>query len=88
MLEQAQIQEMKQAQSRGSVQLRSSVLDPAVNLMYHQMQKEIESLKAKLEQMKGDVAAHMFTPERYLFFFIFVDSWKIRLMNCSLRVIS
>lgn len=59
----AQIQEMKQTQGRSSVQLRSSVLDPAVNLMYRQMQKEIESLKAKLEQTKGDVAALKFTPE-------------------------
>lgn len=77
---QAQIQEMKQTQGRSSVQLRSSVLDPAVNLMYRQMQKEIESLKAKLEQTKGDVAALKFTPERWMFSLFLVISTIVMLL--------
>lgn len=58
-----QIQELKQAQVPGSAQLRSTLLDPAVNLMFERMKKELDLMKAKLEETQNDLSAWKFTPD-------------------------
>lgn len=60
-----QIQELKQAQVPGSAQLRSTLLDPAVNLMFERMKKELDLMKAKLEETQNDLSAWKFTPDRW-----------------------
>ena len=61
---QVQIQELKQAHNPSAAKLRSMMLDPAVNLMFERMKKEVESCKEKLEQAQNDLAAWKFTPDR------------------------
>ncbi|GAB6030988.1 hypothetical protein CHUAL_007810 [Chamberlinius hualienensis] len=58
-----QIQELKQAQIPGMTQLRSTLLDPAVNLMFERMKKELDATKAKLEETQNDLSAWKFTPD-------------------------
>lgn len=45
-------------------QLRSALLDPAVNLLFERMRKEMESLKARLEETQNELSAWKFTPDR------------------------
>jgi len=40
------------------------MLDPAVNLMFERMKKEVELCKEKLEQAQNDLAAWKFSPDR------------------------
>ena len=40
------------------------LLDPAVNIMFQQMKKEMDASKEKLEQAQNDLAAWKFTPDR------------------------
>lgn len=61
---QGQIQELKQAQVPSIAQLRSAMLDPAVNLLFERMKKEVESLKARLEETQNELNAWKFTPDR------------------------
>ena len=61
---QTQIQELKQAQNTSAAQLRTMLLDPAVNIMFQQMKKEMDASKEKLEQAQNDLAAWKFTPDR------------------------
>jgi hypothetical protein len=61
---QAQINEMKQAENSSAAQLRSMLLDPAINLMFQRMKKEMETAKEKQEQAQNDMAAWKFTPDR------------------------
>ncbi|XP_064605008.1 pre-mRNA-splicing regulator WTAP-like isoform X2 [Liolophura sinensis] len=58
-----QIQEMKQSQSPSTAQLRSMLLDPAVNLVFLRMKKEMEESKEKLEQTQNELSAWKFTPD-------------------------
>ncbi|XP_013416555.1 pre-mRNA-splicing regulator WTAP [Lingula anatina] len=58
-----QIQEIKQAQVPSSAQLRNMLLDPAVNLMFQRMKKEMDSSKEKLEQTQNELSAWKFTPD-------------------------
>ncbi|GBN15934.1 Pre-mRNA-splicing regulator WTAP [Araneus ventricosus] len=58
-----QIQELKQAQVPTIAQLRSALLDPAVNLLFERMRKEIEALKARLEETQNELSAWKFTPD-------------------------
>jgi hypothetical protein len=58
-----QIQELKQAQNPSTAQLRSMLLDPAINLMFQRMKKEMDICKEKLEQAQNDLAAWKFTPD-------------------------
>ncbi|KAG8185658.1 hypothetical protein JTE90_008928 [Oedothorax gibbosus] len=58
-----QIQELKQAQVPSIAQLRSAMLDPAVNLLFDRMKKEVESLKARLEETQNELSAWKFTPD-------------------------
>ena len=41
------------------------LLDPAINLMFQRMCKEVDSFKEKLEQAQNDLAAWKFTSDRY-----------------------
>ena len=54
---------MKRAQNPSSSQLRGMLLDPAINLMFQRMKKEMEQSKEKLEQAQNDLAAWKFTPD-------------------------
>nr|XP_015911332.1 pre-mRNA-splicing regulator WTAP isoform X2 [Parasteatoda tepidariorum]XP_015911334.1 pre-mRNA-splicing regulator WTAP isoform X2 [Parasteatoda tepidariorum] len=58
-----QIQELKQAQIPTIAQLRSALLDPAVNLLFERMRKEMDSLKARLEETQNELSAWKFTPD-------------------------
>lgn len=40
------------------------LLDPAVNLLFVQMKREVESSRNQLEQAQNDLAAWKFTPDR------------------------
>lgn len=55
---------MKQAQNPSTAQLRSMLLDPAINLMFQRMRKDMDAYKEKLEQAQNDLAAWKFTPDR------------------------
>jgi len=63
---QNQIQEMKQAQTQNSAQLRSMLLDPAVNLVFQRMTKEMDESQEKLKQTQNELSAWKFTPDRCL----------------------
>ncbi|XP_076357119.1 pre-mRNA-splicing regulator female-lethal(2)D isoform X2 [Tachypleus tridentatus] len=58
-----QIQELKQAQIPSMAQLRSALLDPAVNFMFEKMRKEVDSTKARLEECQNELSAWKFTPD-------------------------
>ncbi|XP_054718104.1 pre-mRNA-splicing regulator WTAP-like [Uloborus diversus] len=58
-----QIQELKQAQVPTIAQLRSALLDPAVNLLFERMRKEMDTLKASLEETQNELSAWKFTPD-------------------------
>ncbi len=62
---QNQIQELKQSQVPTTAQLQSTLIDPAVNLMFDKMKKEVDSSKAKVEEMQSELNAWKFTPDRY-----------------------
>lgn len=61
---QTQIHDLKQAQNPSSIQLRSTLLDPAVNLLFQRMKTDLDSEKEKLEQAQNDLSAWKFTPDR------------------------
>lgn len=58
-----QIQEMKQAQTQNTAQLRSMLLDPAINLVFQRMAKEMDDHKEKLKQKQNELSAWKFTPD-------------------------
>lgn len=66
---QTQIHDLKQAQNPSSIQLRSTLLDPAVNLLFQRMKTDLDSEKEKLEQAQNDLSAWKFTPDRWWKFF-------------------
>ena len=61
---QDQISDLKAAQSASPSQLRSMLLDPAINLMFTSLKKEMDSIKEKNEQAQSDLAAWKFTADR------------------------
>ena len=61
---QNQIQEMKQSQTQNTAQLRSMLLDPAINLVFQRMAKEMDEHKEKLKQKQNELSAWKFTPDR------------------------
>lgn len=63
---QNQIQEMKQAQTQNTAQLRSMLLDPAINLVFQRMAREMDEHKEKLKQKQNELSAWKFTPDRCL----------------------
>ncbi|KAM4625116.1 pre-mRNA-splicing regulator WTAP-like isoform 1-T2 [Polymixia lowei] len=58
-----QIQYLKQAQQPSLAQLRSSMVDPAVNLFFLKMRRELDETKDKLEQAQNELSAWKFTPD-------------------------
>ena len=62
---QGQISDLKQALNPSSAQLQSMLLDPAVNLLFVQMKREMDTCRSQLEQSQKDLAAWKFTPDRY-----------------------
>ncbi|XP_010900432.2 pre-mRNA-splicing regulator WTAP isoform X2 [Esox lucius] len=58
-----QIQYLKQAQQPSAAQLRSSMVDPAINLFFLKMKGELEQTKDKLEQAQNELSAWKFTPD-------------------------
>lgn len=61
---QNQIAEMKSSQTQNSAQLRSLLLDPAVNLVFQRMAKEMDDCKEKLKQTQNELSAWKFTADR------------------------
>lgn len=55
---------MKQAQNPSTIQMRSTLLDPAVNLLFQRMKTELDQSKEKLEQAQSDLGAWKFTADR------------------------
>lgn len=58
-----QIQELKQSQVPSNAQLQSTLIDPAVNLMFEKMKQEVDSSRAKVEEMQSELNAWKFTPD-------------------------
>uniref|UniRef100_A0A3Q0RU21 Pre-mRNA-splicing regulator WTAP n=1 Tax=Amphilophus citrinellus TaxID=61819 RepID=A0A3Q0RU21_AMPCI len=58
-----QIQYLKQVQQPSVAQLRSSMVDPAINLFFLKMKAELEQTKDKLEQAQNELSAWKFTPD-------------------------
>ncbi|KAL8594160.1 hypothetical protein ACOMHN_018100 [Nucella lapillus] len=58
-----QIAEMKASQTQNSAQLRSLLLDPAVNLVFQRMAKEMDDCKEKLKQTQNELNAWKFTAD-------------------------
>lgn len=61
---QNQISEIKQAQTQGTTQLRSTLLDPAINIVFQRMGKEMDDAQEKLKQTQNELSAWKFTPDR------------------------
>ena len=61
---QSQLHDLKQAQSSESSQLHSLMVDPAVNVMFSSMKKQLKEYKEKLEHAQNDLSAWKFTPDR------------------------
>jgi len=59
----AQIAELKSAQAPSTAQLRSTLLDPAVNLVIQRLTKECDQLKKAAEEAQNELAAWKFTPD-------------------------
>ncbi|XP_051951736.1 pre-mRNA-splicing regulator WTAP-like [Xyrauchen texanus] len=58
-----QIQYLKQVQQPSAAQLRSSMVDPAINLFFLKMKGELEQTNDKLEQAQNELSAWKFTPD-------------------------
>lgn len=61
---QNQIQHLKQVQQPSVAQLRTTMVDPAINLFFLKMKAELEQTKDKLEQAQNELSAWKFTPDR------------------------
>ncbi|XP_053963033.1 pre-mRNA-splicing regulator female-lethal(2)D [Anastrepha ludens] len=59
----SQIAEYKAAQAPTALALRSALLDPAVNLLFEKLKKELKATKAKLEETQNELSAWKFTPD-------------------------
>lgn len=59
-----QIKYLKQVQQFSVAQLRSTMVDPAINLFFLKMKGELEQTKDKLEQAQNELNAWKFTPNR------------------------
>ncbi|XP_060024999.1 pre-mRNA-splicing regulator WTAP-like isoform X1 [Lagenorhynchus albirostris] len=63
-----QIQYLKQVQQPSVAQLRSTMVDPAINLFFLKMKGELEQTKDKLEQAQNELSAWKFTPDSFFLF--------------------
>lgn len=55
---------MKAAQAPTTASLRSTLIDPAVNLLIQKLRQELLTTKAKLEDTQNELSAWKFTPDR------------------------
>lgn len=61
---QAQITELKAAQIPALATLRSTLLDPAINIIIQKLKNELTTTKASLEETQNELNAWKFTPDR------------------------
>merc|ERR1719420_2920207 len=59
----SQIAELKAAQAPSTSALRSTLLDPAINIIIQKLTKECDSLKKAAEEAQNELAAWKFTPD-------------------------
>lgn len=61
-----QIQELKGGAAVGgwTRQLRAALLDPAVNLLFERMKREVDSMRSRLQETQNELSAWKFTPDR------------------------
>ncbi|KAJ8687391.1 hypothetical protein QAD02_023185 [Eretmocerus hayati] len=58
-----QISEIKASHAPSAAALRSTLLDPAVNILIQKLRQELVSTKAKLEDTQNELSAWKFTPD-------------------------
>nr|SVE88964.1 EOG090X0FYD [Daphnia sinensis] len=58
-----QIHELKALQAGSSTSLRSSLLDPAVNVLIQHLRGELDKSKSALEETQNELSAWKFTPD-------------------------
>jgi len=59
----AQVAQLKSAQAPTSAALRSTLLDPAINILIQKLTKECENLKKQAEDKQNEMAAWKFTAD-------------------------
>ena len=57
---------MKATHAPSAAALRSTLLDPAVNILIQRLRQELVITKAKLEDTQNELSAWKFTPDRYI----------------------
>lgn len=58
---QSQIAELKSIQA-GSTSIYTSVMDPAINILFKKFKLELQNTKARLEETQNELSAWKFTP--------------------------
>lgn len=58
-----QVSELKAAQVPSTTQLRSTLVDPGVNVIIRQLQKELEEARKKQQETQEELSAWKFTPD-------------------------
>ena len=58
-----QIQELKQALAPSTSNLRATLLDPCINLLFEKMQEQIKDLNTQLNEARGELSAWTFTAD-------------------------
>nr|SVE73886.1 EOG090X0FYD [Daphnia atkinsoni] len=83
-----QIQELKALQAGTTTSLRSSLLDPAVNVLIQHLRGELEKSKSALEETQNELSAWKFTPDRLFllcqFSLIAINTGKRLMAKCRL----
>lgn len=59
----SQVAELKTAQASGPNALRTTLLDPAVNILFQKLKAELQATKAKMEETQNELSAWKFTPD-------------------------
>lgn len=73
----AQINEFKASQIPSLSTLKSTLLDPAVNIIVQKLKTELSSTKASLEETQNELNAWKFTPDR-LETWLYIDECFMR----------
>jgi hypothetical protein len=60
---------MKTTNAPSAAALRSTLLDPAVNILIQKLRQELVTTKAKLEDTQNELSAWKFTPDRFYFYY-------------------
>lgn len=58
-----QLSDLRKSLVPSENQLKSTLLDPAVNLLFDRMKKEVSEAKSKVEEMQNELTAWKFTPD-------------------------